>query len=400
MREAFYAGVQRTLAEIEDQGLTKHERQLLSAQGVEVTVDTAAGRAQVINFCANNYLGLADHPDLVAAANEYSRSHGFGMASVRFICGTQDIHRQLERRIGTFFGYEDSITFAACFDANGAVFEPLFGADDAIISDSLNHASIIDGVRLSKARRYRFANNDMADLEAQLQLADAEGSGAKVIVTDGVFSMDGFIANLSTICDLADKYGALVMVDDCHAAGFMGATGRGSIEHCGVMGRVDLLTGTLGKALGGGMGGYICARQSVIDLLRQRARPYLFSNALAPGLVGASLKVFDMLEAGNPFRAQLFANAARFRAGMSAAGFTLQPGEHPIIPVMLGDARLASDMAASLLNEGIYVTGFSFPVVPRGAARIRTQMSAAHTFEHIDRAIAAFTKVGRALGVI
>lgn len=400
MREAFYAGVERTLAEIEDQGLIKHERQLLSPQGVEVTVDTPAGRAQVINFCANNYLGLADHPDLVAAAHDYTVSHGFGMASVRFICGTQDIHRQLERRIAGFFGYEDSITFAACFDANGAVFEPLFGADDAIISDSLNHASIIDGVRLSKARRYRFANNDMADLEVQLKAADAGGSGAKVIVTDGVFSMDGFIANLSAICDLADRYGALVMVDDCHAAGFMGEGGRGSIEHCGVMGRVDLLTGTLGKALGGGMGGYICARQPVIDLLRQRARPYLFSNALAPGLVGASLKVFDLLEAGNPFRAQLFANAARFRAGMSEAGFTLQPGEHPIIPVMLGDARLASDMAASLLDEGIYVTGFSFPVVPRGAARIRTQMSAAHTFDHIDRAIAAFTKVGRALGVI
>lgn len=400
MRDAFYAGVQRTLAEIEDQGLTKHERQLLSPQGVEVTVDTPTGRAQVINFCANNYLGLADHPELVAAAHDYTVSHGFGMASVRFICGTQDIHRQLERRIAGFFGYEDSITFAACFDANGAVFEPLFGADDAIISDSLNHASIIDGVRLSKARRYRFANNDMADLEIQLKAADAEGSGAKVIVTDGVFSMDGFIANLSAICDLADRYGALVMVDDCHAAGFMGESGRGSIEHCGVMGRVDLLTGTLGKALGGGMGGYICARQPVIDLLRQRARPYLFSNALAPGLVGASLKVFDMLEAGNPFRAQLFANAARFRAGMSEAGFTLHPGEHPIIPVMLGDARLASDMAACLLEEGIYVTGFSFPVVPRGAARIRTQMSAAHTFDHIDRAITAFTKVGRELGVI
>ena len=400
MRDAFYAGVEQALEEIETQGLTKHERQLLSPQGVEVEVDTPAGRARVINFCANNYLGLADHPDLVAAAHHYSQSHGFGMASVRFICGTQDIHRQLERRIAAFFGFDDAITFAACFDANGAVFEPLFGADDAIISDSLNHASIIDGVRLSKARRYRFANNDMADLEAQLQLADQEGSGAKVIVTDGVFSMDGFIANLSAICDLADTYGALVMVDDCHAAGFMGETGRGSIEHCGVMGRVDLLTGTLGKALGGGMGGYICARQPVIDLLRQRARPYLFSNALAPGLVGASLKVFDMLEAGNPFRAQLFANAARFRAGMSAAGFTLQPGEHPIIPVMLGDARLASDMAASLLDEGIYVTGFSFPVVPRGAARIRTQMSAAHTFDHIDRAIAAFTRVGRALGVI
>lgn len=400
MRDAFYAGVRKTLEEIEEQGLTKTERPLVSAQGVEVEVDTPAGRRKVINFCANNYLGLADHPDLVAAAHAYGQSHGFGMASVRFICGTQDIHRQLERRIAGFFGYEDSITFAACFDANGAVFEPLFGADDAIISDSLNHASIIDGVRLSKARRYRFANNDMADLEAQLKLADSEGSGAKVIVTDGVFSMDGFIANLSAICDLADTYGALVMVDDCHAAGFMGATGRGSIEHCGVMGRVDLLTGTLGKALGGGMGGYICAKQEVIDLLRQRARPYLFSNALAPGLVGASLKVLDMLEAGNPFRAALFANAARFRAGMALAGFTLQPGEHPIIPVMLGDARLAQQMAAKLLDEGIYVTGFSFPVVPRGQARIRTQMSAAHSFDHIDRAVAAFTKVGKELGVI
>ncbi|HEX4847965.1 MAG TPA: glycine C-acetyltransferase [Novosphingobium sp.] len=400
MRDAFYAQVRETLAEIESQGLTKHERQLTSAQAVEVEVATPAGTRRVINFCANNYLGLADHPDLVAAAHATSASHGFGMASVRFICGTQDIHRQLERRIAAFFGYEDSITFAACFDANGAVFEPLFGEDDAIISDSLNHASIIDGVRLSKAKRFRFANNDMADLEVQLQAADAAGARSKIIVTDGVFSMDGFIANLGAICDLADRYGALVMVDDCHAAGFMGEGGRGSIEHCGVMGRVDILTGTLGKALGGGMGGYICARQEVVDLLRQRARPYLFSNALAPGLVGASLKVFDLLEAGNPFRAQLFANAARFRAGMAEAGFTLQPGEHPIIPVMLGDARLAQQMAARLLDEGIYVTGFSFPVVPRGQARIRTQMSAAHTFDHIDRAIAAFTKVGRELGVI
>ncbi len=400
MREAFYAGVRKTLEEIESQGLTKHERPLVSPQAVEVEVDTPAGRRRVINFCANNYLGLADHPDLVAAAHAMSASHGFGMASVRFICGTQDIHRQLERRIAGFFGYDDSITFAACFDANGAVFEPLFGEQDAIISDSLNHASIIDGVRLSKARRYRFANNDMADLEAQLQQADRDGGGTKLIVTDGVFSMDGFIANLSAICDLADRYGALVMVDDCHAAGFMGETGRGTIEHCGVMDRVDLLTGTLGKALGGGMGGYICARQEVIDLLRQRARPYLFSNALAPGLVGASLKVFDLLEAGNPFREQLFANAARFRSGMAAAGFTLQPGEHPIIPVMLGDARLAQQMASALLDEGIYVTGFSFPVVPRGQARIRTQMSAAHTFDHIDRAVAAFAKVGQALKVI
>ena len=322
------------------------------------------------------------------------------MASVRFICGTQDIHRRLERRIAGFFGFADSITFAACFDANGAVFEPLFGAEDAIISDSLNHASIIDGVRLSKAMRYRFANNDMADLEAQLQQAAADGAKTRIIVTDGVFSMDGYIANLSAICDLADKHGALVMVDDCHAAGFMGQTGRGTPEHCGVAGRIDILTGTLGKALGGGMGGYVCARQEVIDLLRQRARPYLFSNALAPGLVGASLKVFDLLEAGNPFRTKLFANAAQFRSGMAAAGFTLNPGEHPIIPVMLGDARLAQQMAAALLEEGIYVTGFSFPVVPRGQARIRTQLSAAHTPAQIERAIAAFTKVGRELKVI
>ncbi|MBX9643009.1 MAG: glycine C-acetyltransferase, partial [Novosphingobium sp.] len=379
MREAFYERVRETLGEIDSQGLTKHERPLTSPQAVEVEVDTAAGRKRVINFCANNYLGLADHPDLIAASAAYSRSHGFGMASVRFICGTQDIHRQLERRIAGFFGFDDSITFAACFDANGAVFEPLFGAEDAIISDSLNHASIIDGVRLCKAMRYRFENNDMADLEAQLLKAAADGAKTRIIVTDGVFSMDGYIANLAAICDLADKHGALVMVDDCHAAGFMGASGRGTPEHCGVAGRIDILTGTLGKALGGGMGGYICARQEVVDLLRQRARPYLFSNALAPGLIGASLKVFDMLEAGNPFRAQLFANAQRFRAGMAAAGFTLQPGEHPIIPVMLGDARLAQDMAARLLDEGIYVTGFFFPVVPRGLARIRTQMSAAHT---------------------
>ncbi len=400
MREAFYERVRETLVEIDGQGLTKHERPLTSPQAVEVEVDTAAGRKRVINFCANNYLGLADHPDLIAASAEYSQSHGFGMASVRFICGTQDIHRQLERRIAGFFGFDDSITFAACFDANGAVFEPLFGAEDAIISDSLNHASIIDGVRLCKAMRYRFENNDMADLEAQLLKAAADRAKTRIIVTDGVFSMDGYIANLSAICDLADKHGALVMVDDCHAAGFMGATGRGTPEHCGVAGRIDILTGTLGKALGGGMGGYICARQEVVDLLRQRARPYLFSNALAPGLIGASLKVFDMLEAGNPFREALFANAARFRAGMAAAGFTLQPGEHPIIPVMLGDAKLAQEMAARLLGEGIYVTGFFFPVVPRGLARIRTQMSAAHTFDHIDTAVAAFTRVGRELKVI
>jgi glycine C-acetyltransferase len=399
MRDQFYTRVRGTLVEIEDQGLTKHERPLVSPQAAEIRVATPQGEVSAINFCANNYLGLADSPALAEAAAAAMAEHGFGMASVRFICGTQAPHRELEQTIARFFGYADSITFAACFDANGAVFEPLFGENDAIISDSLNHASIIDGVRLCKAKRYRFENSDMADLERQLQQAEADGAKARLIVTDGVFSMDGFIAKLPEICDLADKYGALVMVDDCHAAGFMGANGRGTPEFCGVEGRIDILTGTLGKALGGGMGGYICARQEVIDLLRQRARPYLFSNALAPGLVGASLKVFEML-GDSTRREQLFANAQRFRAGMSAAGFELKPGEHPIIPVMLGDARLAQAMAADLLGEGIYVTGFSFPVVPRGQARIRTQMSAAHTFDHIDRAIAAFTKVGRAHGVI
>lgn len=400
MTDDFYARVSDTLKEIEEQGLYKHERQITSAQSAVVTIAGPDGPLDAINMCANNYLGLADNEELCRASAETNERYGFGMASVRFICGTLDLHRQLERRIADFFGYEDSITFAACFDANGAVFEPLLGAEDAIISDSLNHASIIDGVRLSKARRYRFANNDMADLEAQLKQADADGARAKLIVTDGVFSMDGIIANLEGLCDLADKYGALTMVDDCHAAGFMGANGRGSPEYRGVEGRIDILTGTLGKALGGGMGGYICARQNVVDLLRQRARPYLFSNALAPGLVGASLKMFDMLSEGDDLRKQLVANAQRFRAGMEAAGFDLIPGEHPIIPVMLGDAKLAADMAAKLMDEGVYVTGFSFPVVPRGQARIRTQMSAAHTFDQIDHTIAAFTKVGRELRVI
>ena len=400
MTDDFYARVSDTLKEIEEQGLYKHERQITSAQSAVVTIAGPDGPLDAINMCANNYLGLADNEELSRASAETNERYGFGMASVRFICGTLDLHRQLERRVADFFGYDDSITFAACFDANGAVFEPLLGAEDAIISDSLNHASIIDGVRLSKARRYRFANNDMADLEAQLKQADADGARAKLIVTDGVFSMDGIIANLEGLCDLADKYGALTMVDDCHAAGFMGANGRGSPEYRGVEGRIDILTGTLGKALGGGMGGYICARQNVVDLLRQRARPYLFSNALAPGLVGASLKMFDMLSEGDDLRKQLVANAQRFRAGMEAAGFDLIPGEHPIIPVMLGDAKLAADMAAKLMDEGVYVTGFSFPVVPRGQARIRTQMSAAHTFDQIDHTIAAFTKVGRELGVI
>jgi glycine C-acetyltransferase len=400
MTKAFYDRVKQTLVDIEDQGLTKPERQIASPQGTLIEVLSNGEKKQVINFCANNYLGLADNKELVAAANETAAQYGFGMASVRFICGTLDLHRKLERRIADFLGYDDAITFAACFDANGGVFEPLLEAEDAIISDALNHASIIDGVRLCKAKRYRFANNDMADLEAQLQQADKDGARTKLIVTDGVFSMDGYIANLKGICDLADKYDALVMVDDCHATGFMGKNGRGSPEYCDVEGRVDIITGTLGKALGGGMGGYICAKQEVIDLLRQRARPYLFSNALTPALAGASIKALDLVENGDALREKLVNNATRFRDGMSKAGFELLPGEHPIIPVMLGDAKLAQDMARLLLEEGIYVIGFSFPVVPRGQARIRTQMSAAHTDEQIEQAIAAFTKVGRELGVI
>ncbi|MEZ5694383.1 MAG: glycine C-acetyltransferase [Altererythrobacter sp.] len=399
MSNEFYARIAATLQEIEEQGLWKPERLITSPQGAKVTVKTGAGTVEALNFCANNYLGLADNAQLSTAQTETNAQYGFGMASVRFICGTLDLHRTLERKIAGFFGYEDSITFAACFDANGAVFEPLLGEEDAIISDSLNHASIIDGVRLCKAKRYRYANNQMAELEEQLKQADADGARTKLIVTDGVFSMDGIIADLEGICDLADKYNALVMVDDCHAAGFMGENGRGSPEYRGVEGRIDILTGTLGKALGGGMGGYICAKQEVIDLLRQRARPYLFSNALAPGLVGASLKMFEML-GDNGLRETLRANAARFRKGMTEAGFDLIPGEHPIIPVMLGEARLAGDMAAALLDEGVFVTGFSFPVVPRGAARIRTQMSAAHTADQVDFAVDAFTRVGRKLGVI
>lgn len=400
MSAGFYGKVDDTLRDIADQGLTKPERILSSRQNAEITVRDGEISRSVLNFCANNYLGLADHPELIEAATSAMGTHGFGMASVRFICGTQDLHRQLEQRIARFFGYEDAVTFAACFDANGAVFEPLLGAEDAIISDSLNHASIIDGVRLCKAKRYRFANNDMADLKAQLEQARADGAQTILIVTDGVFSMDGTIANLPGLCDLADEFDALTMVDDCHASGFLGEHGRGTAEYRGVEGRIDILTGTLGKALGGGMGGYICARQNVIDLLKQRARPYLFSNALAPPLVAASIKVFDLVEQGAALRFRLKLNSQRFRAGMEAAGFTLLPGEHPIIPVMLGDAQLAQDMAAQLLDEGIYVIGFSFPVVPKGQARIRTQMSAAHSDDQIDLAIAAFTKVGTELGVV
>jgi glycine C-acetyltransferase len=400
MSAGFYGKVDDTLRDIADQGLTKPERILSSRQNTEITVRDGEKSRSVLNFCANNYLGLADHPELIEAATQAMVTHGFGMASVRFICGTQDLHRELEQRIARFFGYDDAVTFAACFDANGAVFEPLLGEEDAIISDSLNHASIIDGVRLCKAKRYRFANNDMADLKAQLEQARSDGAQTILIVTDGVFSMDGTIANLPGLCDLADEYDALTMVDDCHASGFLGAHGRGTAEYRSVEGRIDILTGTLGKALGGGMGGYICARQNVIDLLKQRARPYLFSNALAPPLVAASTKVFDLVEQGGGLRARLKHNSQRFRAGMEAAGFTLLPGEHPIIPVMLGDAQLAQDMAARLLDEGIYVIGFSFPVVPRGQARIRTQMSAAHSDAQIDHAIAAFTKVGAALGIV
>ncbi len=397
---AFYHHIDQQLIDIEEQGLTKPERIITSAQGTQITVSHAGAEKNVLNFCANNYLGLADNEMLIKAAADGMARHGFGMASVRFICGTQDLHRQLEQKIAQFFGYDDAVTFAACFDANGAVFEPLLGAQDAIISDSLNHASIIDGVRLCKAKRYRFANGDMDDLRQQLQQARKDGAVNILVVTDGVFSMDGTIANLRSLCDLADEFDALTMVDDCHASGFIGDNGRGSAEYCGVEGRIDILTSTLGKALGGGMGGFICARQNVINLLKQRARPYLFSNALAPPLVAASIKMFELLAQGDAMRAKITHNAQRFRNAMTKAGFNLLPGEHPIIPVMLGDAKLAQDMAAQLLDEGIYVIGFSFPVVPKGEARIRTQISAAHSDAQIDKAISAFIKVGRSLGVI
>lgn len=396
MSSAFYADLSETLDNIRNDGLYKTERLISGEQDASIHV----GGKDVLNFCANNYLGLADSPELVSAAKDALDAYGFGMASVRFICGTQGQHRELEKALANWLGFDDSILYAACFDANGGVFEPLLGPEDAIISDSLNHASIIDGIRLCKAKRFRYANNDMADLEAKLIEAKASGARRIMIATDGVFSMDGTIANLKDICDLKDKYDALLMVDDCHATGFLGAGGRGSAEYCGVEGRVDILTGTLGKALGGAMGGFTCARQEVVDILRQRSRPYLFSNSLAPPLVGASLKAIEMAKTGDDLRARINANAKHFRDGMEAAGFTLKPGEHAIIPVMLGDAKLAQDMADKLLGEGVYVIGFFFPVVPKGQARIRTQMSAAHTPEHIDTAIAAFTKVGKELGLI
>ncbi|MGC6417050.1 MAG: glycine C-acetyltransferase [Bradymonadia bacterium] len=396
MDRAFLDHLGEETEALKAQGLFKAERVITSPQ----KADIAVGDGQVLNFCANNYLGLANHPVLREAAKEAIDRYGFGMASVRFICGTQDIHKTLEARLSRFLGTEDTILYSSAFDANGGLFETLLGPDDAVISDQLNHASIIDGIRLCKAKRYRYKNNDMADLEAQLKQAVADGAKTKIIATDGVFSMDGYIANLGAICDLAERYGALTMVDDCHATGFVGHAGRGSAEHCGVLGRVDIITGTLGKALGGASGGFTAARKEIVAWLRQRSRPYLFSNTLAPVIAYTSIKALDLLENGDDLREKLRNNTQYFRTEMAALGFEILPGEHPIIPVMLGDAKLASEMADRLLAEGIYVVGFSFPVVPRGQARIRTQMSAAHDKEHLDEAIAAFARIGRELGVI
>lgn len=389
--------LQNELDTIQENGLFKKERIITSPQGAEITVSTGE---TVLNFCANNYLGLSSHPEVVQAAKDALDSHGFGMSSVRFICGTQDIHKNLEKAIANFYGTEDTILYAAAFDANGGVFEPLLGEEDCIISDSLNHASIIDGVRLCKAARYRYENSNMEDLEQQLIKATEAGHRFKLIVTDGVFSMDGLVAPLDKICDLADKYDALVMVDECHAAGFIGATGKGTLEAKGVMGRVDIITGTLGKALGGAMGGYTTAKKEVIEILRQRSRPYLFSNSLAPAIVGASLKVFELLEKDTTLRDKLEWNTNYFKAGMRKAGLDFIDGDSAIVPVMLYDAKLAQLMAEKLLTKGIYVIGFFFPVVPKEKARIRVQLSAAHTQEHLDKAIAAFTEVGKELGII
>ena len=397
MTESLREHLKKQLAALHAQGLYKNERVLSSPQAAAITV---AGGTQVINFCANNYLGLANHPELVKAAQAALPIYGFGLSSVRFICGTQTVHKDLETRLSKFLGTDDTILYSSCFDANGGLFETLLDEEDAIISDSLNHASIIDGIRLCKTKRFRYNNNDMADLETQLIEADSAGARFKLIATDGVFSMDGIIANLKDICDLADKYDALVMVDDSHAVGFMGEHGRGSHEFRGVLGRVDILTGTLGKALGGASGGYTSGRKEIIEWLRQRSRPYLFSNTLAPVIAAASLKALDLIENGDALRRKLRDNSAYFRAGMQQHGFTLTGADHPIIPVMLGDAKLAKAMADELLNEGIYVIGFSYPVVPQGKARIRVQVSAAHEKQHLDKAIVAFAKVGRMLEVI
>ena len=389
--------LQAELKNIESAGLYKHERIITSPQGAEITVSTGE---KVINLCANNYLGLSSHPALIQAAKDTLDTHGYGMSSVRFICGTQDIHKELEGKVAGFYGFEDTILYAAAFDANGGVFEPLLTAEDAIISDELNHASIIDGVRLCKAGRFRYKNNDMTSLEEQLIDANEKGFRNKIIVTDGVFSMDGVVADLAGICDLADKYDAMVMVDESHAAGFMGKTGRGTPEHCGVMDRIDIVTGTFGKALGGAMGGYTTGKKEIIDMLRQRSRPYLFSNSLAPMIVGATIKVIDLLSESTELRDKLMDNTEYFKKGMTAAGFDIVKGDSPIVPVMLYDAALSQNMANKLLDEGIYVIGFFFPVVPKDKARIRVQISAGHVKEHLDKAIAAFIKVGKELGVI
>jgi len=389
--------LQKELQDIKNNGLYKEERIITSAQGAEITLNTGE---TVLNFCSNNYLGLSSHPEVIQAAKDTMDTHGFGMSSVRFICGTQDIHKELEQKIADFYQTEDTILYAAAFDANGGVFEPLLGKEDAIISDSLNHASIIDGVRLCKAARYRYQNNDMVDLEKQLIAANENKARFKIIVTDGVFSMDGLLAPLDKICDLADKYDALVMIDECHATGFIGKTGRGTLEEKGVLNRIDIITGTLGKALGGAMGGYTTGKKEIIDMLRQRSRPYLFSNSLAPAIVGASIKVFDMLANNTEFRDTLEWNANYFKKGVKDSGFDIVDGDSAIVPVMLYDAKLSQTMANMLLKEGIYVIGFFFPVVPKGKARIRVQLSTAHTKQHLDKAITAFNKVGKALNII
>lgn len=391
----FQKFLQDELTSIDAAGLFKRERIIINPQGADIQV---SGGQEVTNFCANNYLGLSSHPAVIDAAHKALETHGFGMSSVRFICGTQDIHKELERKLSEFLGTEDTILYAAAFDANGGVFEPLFGAEDAIISDSLNHASIIDGVRLCKAVRYRYENNNMADLEAKL--IESQAQRFRIIVTDGVFSMDGYIAQLDKIVELAEKYNALIMVDDCHSTGFLGKTGRGTAEHCGVMGKIDIITGTLGKALGGAMGGFTSGKKEIIDMLRQRSRPYLFSNSLAPSIVGAGIAVLDLLNSTTALRDKLMENTLYFRAKMKEAGFDIKDGVHPICPVMLYDARLSQVFSEKLLQEGIYVIGFYYPVVPKDQARIRVQISAAHERHHLDKAIAAFTKVGRELGVI